>query len=303
MRTQRTWPQHAVLLIFVVLTLAPFVFVVVNSFRTNSEYFRAFIGFPGAATEIIEATAQKLGGGFPDSGPGYGEVVGEKADLLTDGYQLSWEYIRPYLLNTFFVAGVTIFGVIMISSLSAYVFSRYRFPGHRFLFIALLSIMMVPGILTLVPSFLLVKELGLLNSYWVLILPYIATGQIVAIFLFKTFFDGLPRELFESARMDGAGHFSLYFFIVLPLSKPIISVVAIITLLASWNNFLWPFITNSDSKYHVVTSGLFIMTQTQVAANYSTMNAAYIVVSIPLLIIFLYATKPFIAGVTSGALK
>ena len=129
------------------------------------------------------------------------------------------------MLNSLFVSITSALGVIAIGSVSAYVFSRYRFPGHNALFLAVLSFMMIPGVLTSVPSFLWMKQLGLINSYSVLILPYITGGQIIAIFLFKGFFDGLPQELFESARLDGAGHFAQYWHIVLPLSKQIIAVV------------------------------------------------------------------------------
>ena len=90
---------------------------------------------------------------------------------------------------------------------------------------------------------------------------------------------------------------------MLPLSKQVIAVVAVMNILGTWNNFLWPFITNSDSKYHVVASGLFVMSATQVAQNMATMCAAYVLSSIPLLILFVYATKPFMQGVTSGAFK
>ena len=138
-----------------------------------------------------------------------------------------------------------------------------------------------------------------------LILPYIAGGQIIAIFLFKGFFDGLPNELFESARIDGAGHLQQYWHIVLPLSRQIIAVVVIVNILGTWNNFLWPQIANGDPKYAVISTGLYLMSQTQVVAfgDKSTMFAAYIISAIPLLILFVYATKPFMAGVTSGAFK
>lgn len=303
MRNRSLLLTHAILLLFAVATLAPFVIVLLNSMRDNAEYTRNIFGAPESLLEIVEASRHELSGAEQPDGAPYREVVARETQVLTSGYRLSWPHLRPYLLNTFLVAGATIAGVVLLSSISAYVFSRYRFPGHNVLFSLLLSIMMVPGILTLVPSFLLVKQLGLLNSYWVLILPYIATGQIMAIFLFKTFFDGLPRELFESARIDGAGHVGLYLHIVMPLSKPVVSVVTIITLMGAWNNFLWPFVANSDSRYHVITSGLFVLTQTMVGANYSTINAAIILASLPPLVLFLYATRPFIAGLTSGALK
>jgi ABC-type glycerol-3-phosphate transport system permease component len=262
---------HLILLLIAAMTLVPFAFVVNNSFRTNSEQNHSFFGLPES--------------------------------LYTDGYCLAWQTLRPYLVNSLLVCAGTVFGVILVASVSAYVFSRYRFPGHKWLFLAILSFMMIPGILTLVPSFLLVKKLGLLNSLWVLILPYVAGGQVVAIFLFKGFFDGLPNELFESARLDGAGHLRLYWHIVLPMSKQIIAVVAIINTLAAWNNFLWPFITNSNPDYHVVASGLYVMSTSSTAQNYSLMFAAYVLSSLPLLVLFVYATRPFMAGLTSGAFK
>lgn len=264
---------HGVLIAILTLTLLPFVFVINNSLRTNSDMNHSFFGLPKFGKDLF------------------------------DGYAYAWEVLRPYMLNTVFVCLTTVFGVVLIGSISAYVFSKCRFKGRKTLFMIVLAFMMIPGVLTLVPSFMWVKQLGLLNSPWVLILPYVAGGQIFAMFLFKGFFDGLPAELFESARMDGAGHFRLYWHMVLPLSKSVIAVVSIVNILGTWNNFLWPFITNSDAKNHVVSSGLYLMNGSTVAANYSTMFASYVLASIPLLILFLYATKPFMAGVTSGAFK
>jgi ABC-type glycerol-3-phosphate transport system permease component len=270
--------SHAVLILLLAIILTPFVFLINNSLRTNYEMDHAFFGLP--------------------------EALGKRNwSALFQSYRDAWQVLRPYTLNTLFVAGITALGVTGLGSVTAYVFSRYRFPGHRALFMVILSFMMIPGILTLVPSFLLVKSLGLLNSYWVLILPYIAGGQIFAIFLFKSFFDGLPGELFESARMDGAGHFRQYFNLVLPLSKQVFSVVLVTNVLGTWNNFMWPLITNSDAKYHTVSSGLYLMSSSTVATNYANMFAAYMLSAIPMLVLFLYATKPFMAGLTSGAFK
>lgn len=307
---------HATLVAILSLTLLPFVFVVNNSLRTNSEMDHSFLGLPKAAVAGARFTAERVTGSAttfevpesPDKGAkvlllGYGEAMLRIGSQLAQGYAYAWEVLRPYTLNTIIVCLLTVFGVVFVGSTSAYVFSRCRFRGRNTLFVAVLGFMMIPGVLTLVPSFMWVKQLGLLNSHWVLVLPYIAGGQIFAIFLFKGFFDGLPGELFESARMDGAGHFTLYWRLVLPLSKSVIAVVAIVNVLGTWNNFLWPFITNSDAKYHVVSSGLYLMGQSSLSANYATMFAAYVLASVPLLVLFLYATKPFMAGVTSGAFK
>ncbi len=305
---------HATLVLILALTLTPFFFVINNSFRTNSEMNHSFFGVPRAASRALTVASGRLTGKASfdiheavevggDKPLGFGPALKQLFGQLGQGYVHAWDVLRPYTLNSIFVCAVTVFGVVLVGSVSAYVFSRCRFAGRTGLFTAVLAFMMIPGVLTLVPSFMWVKRLGLLNSEWVLILPYIAGGQIFAIFLFKSFFDGLPGELFESARMDGAGHMRLYWSVVLPLSKSVIAVVAITNILGTWNNFLWPFITNSDAKYHVVSSGLFLMGQSNVAANYATMFAAYVLASLPLLVLFLYATKPFMAGVTSGAFK
>lgn len=315
---------YSILITITFLTMLPFFFVVNNSFRTNNELYHSYFGMPKALVDMTKFTWFKITGqqdkiirrvsddtasnDIDISQPHlqkieYSQAMGSLWHQLTKGYTYSWTTLKPYMLNTILVCLATAFGVVLIGSITAYIFSRYKFPGKHLLFMILLSVMMVPAVLTLVPSFLLVKKLHLLNSYWVLILPYISGGQIIAIFLFKGFFDGLPEELFESARMDGAGHFTLYLQIVLPLSKQIIAVVLIMTVLGTWNNFLWPFIANSDSHYHVVASGLYLMSQTQVAENFSTMFASYVLSSIPLLILFIYGTKHFITGITSGAFK
>ncbi|HEO71849.1 MAG TPA: carbohydrate ABC transporter permease, partial [Candidatus Hydrogenedentes bacterium] len=221
----------------------------------------------------------------------------------TKGYRLGWTVLRRYLVNTLIVVASTALGVVLAASIAAYTLSRYRFAGHRAIFYYIIAAMMFPGVLTFVPSFMVVRQLGLLNTYWVMILPYIAGGQVFATFIFKSFFDGLPEELFESARIDGAGHAQIYSQIVVPLSKPVISVVLIMTTFGAWNNFLWPFVTLPEGELHPIASGLYVMATSPFAQNFSTLFSAYMVSSIPLLIIFVYATKPFIEGVTSGAFK
>jgi ABC-type glycerol-3-phosphate transport system permease component len=322
-------PIHCVLIAILAITLLPFVFVINNSLRRTTEQYHSFFGLPNGVSNLARFTWFKLSGQpdrirlriLPEAEPGkpqsvraadvpmttvsYAEGMRRSGRELTRGFDYAWQIFRPFMVNSLLVSAASAFGVVVISSLTAYVFSRYRFPGHRVLFLVILSFMMIPGVLTLVPSFLWVKKLGLINSYWVLILPYVAGGQIMAIFLMKGFFDGLPQELFESARLDGAGHFAQYWNIVLPLSKQILAVVVIVNILGTWNNFLWPQIANSDQSFAVVSTGLYLMSRTQNEAggDASTLFAAYVISAIPLLILFVYATKPFMTGVTSGAFK
>src|SRR4051812_10998207 len=316
---------HAILIVLVTMTLLPFFFVINNSFRANSELNHSYFGIPKALTRSVAFTWYKITGQperiqllperddakearrsadiAPQTLP-YGRAMKQLWSDSTKGYRYSWSVLRPYMLNSIIVCLSSMIGVVLIGSSTAYVFSRYRFPGSRALFMMILSFMMIPGILTLVPSFLWMKSLGLLNTRAVLILPYVAGGQVIGIFLFKSFFDGLPQELFESARLDGANHFRQYWHIVLPLSKQVMAVVIVVNLLSTWNSFLWPFIVNSDSSRYVVAQGLYAMSQQQqVISNQSTMYAAYVLASLPLLVLFVYATKPFMTGVTSGAFK
>jgi ABC-type glycerol-3-phosphate transport system permease component len=301
---------HAILLVFAVLTLLPFAFMVNNVFRTNAEFYHDFFSVPNCFRDVVHLLVN----------PGIEETVIEDEDgedltvsrgegiryhlaQSVEAPKAAWKVIRPYMLNTFVVAGVTAFLVTLIGSVTAYILARYRFHGAKMVFLVIISTMMFPAVLTLVPSFLLVKSLGLLNTYWAMILPYTAGGQVFAIFVFRSFFMGLAEDLFESARIDGAGHFRIYWNIVVPLSKPAISVVLIMNVLGTWNNFLWPFITNTEGKYHVVASGIYTLATSSHASNFSTMYAAYAISSLPLLVLFVYATKPFIRGMTSGALK
>jgi len=311
-RTTRIW-LHLALILFAVLALVPFAFVINNSMRNNTEIYHSFFGLPEAFRGYSTAWFSRLRG---DDAPvpvklddgevrqaAPAEAMSIYKERAATGYRSAWRMIRPYMVNSLVVSLATAFGVLLLGSISAFVLSRYRFPGSKIVFFFVISTMMFPGVLTLVPSFLLVKQLGLLNTYWAMILPYVAGGQVFVIFILKSFFDGLPEDLFEAARIDGAGHFGQYRFIVLPLSKPIFSVVLVMNILGTWNNFLWPFVVTTDSSYHVVASGLYVLATSGNAQNIGTLFAAYVLSSVPLLVLFIYATRPFIQGLTSGAFK
>ncbi len=314
MKNRKNWKLHLAILAFAIPTLLPFYFVINNSFRSNTEMYHSFFGFPKTLKYIAVYSIKTLKGEkgtvtVHDEQEQISKTVSYKGAVkfyfnsATRNYKSAWKVLRPYFVNTLLVVIATAFGVLMFGSITAYILSRFRFPGNKVIFYYFISTMMFPAVLTLVPSFLLVKKLGLLNSRLALIIPAIAGGQVFAIFVFKSFFDGLPQDLFDSAKIDGAGHFSLYWNLILPLSKPVLSVVLIMNVLGMWNSFLWPYIVNTDKKFHVIASGLFVLAQTEAAANFGLLYAAYITSSIPLLILFIYTTKTFIEGMTSGAFK
>lgn len=312
-KRRQTLLIHLAIILFAIPTMAPFALVLNNTVRNTSEVLRAPFSPPKIIGKIWDAglatvtgskdpiEVEELDGTTLSLAPR--EALDFNVNQATRGYRRAWDEIRPLILNTLFVCIATAAGVLLLGSITAYLLSRYRFFGHRLIFYFFICTMMFPGVLTLVPSFLLVKKLGLINTYWVLILPFIAGGQVFAIFVFKSFFDGLPEDLFESARIDGAGHMSLYLNIVLPLSKPVMSVILVMNVMGTWNNFLWPFITTQDLDRHMIASGLFILARSETAMDAALTMSAFVVSSIPLLLLFIFATKPFVQGMTSGAFK
>ena len=222
--------------------------------------------------------------------------------LHFENYQYAWTAIHRYILNSILVSAVTALGVVGLSAMSAYLFARFEFPGKTAIYMGIIALMMIPGILTLVPSFLLVRDLKLLDSYWVMILPWIAGGQPFGIMLLRAFFEGLPGELFESARLDGAGELQIMTRIAAPLSAPILGTLAILNVTGTWNAVIWPSITVSSDKFKTIVFGLWGF-QDAYYTGWGPLNAAYVLTSIPLLILFAFTSRLFIQGLTSGALK
>jgi len=196
----------------------------------------------------------------------------------------------------------TIVGVLATSTLAAYAFARFAFWGRQFWYYSIIVMMMVPGILTLVPSFVLARNLGLLNSLWGLILPYIATGEVLGIFILRAFFAGLPNELFEAARMDGASHLQAFGRIALPLTKPILGTIAIVNLIGVWNDYVWPLLVIGDDSLKTLTLGLTFYSTRHTTA-WGPLMSGYTVGTLPLLLVFLVSVRYFIQGLTAGALK
>ena len=168
-----------------------------------------------------------------------------------------------------------------------------------------IALMMVPGILTLLPRFMLIYKFGLLNTYWALILPYISGNQVFQTFVLRTFFASLPQELFEAAKIDGAGELRVYSTIAIPLSKPILGTLAILVSRGVWNDLIWPRIVLIDATMRTITAALstYMPGDAGGVPAYGARFAGYILASLPLLILFAFTMKQFMAGLTSGALK
>lgn len=209
-------------------------------------------------------------------------------------------YFGRYFFNSFFVTIVTVIIEVFLSILAAYAFSRMKFAGKSLIFMILLSTMMIPGEVLLVPNFITLRELGWYNTYYALIMPWIVS--VFAIFLLRQHFLQIPNELQEAAYLDGAGHTRFMLQIMVPLSRPPIATIALLKFIGSWNAFLWPLIVTDKPELRTVPVGLISLMHEE-GPQYHIWMAAATLALIPVVIVFLAAQKQFLESVARSGLK
>jgi multiple sugar transport system permease protein len=190
--------------------------------------------------------------------------------------------------------------ILFVDALAAYAYARMEFPGRKILFTLLLATLFMPGIMFLIPNFLTVFRLGLLNSYTGVIIP--ALAGVFGVFFLRQFFEALPKELEEAAVIDGASTLQTFFQIVLPLSKPALATLGVITFLGSWNDFLWPLLILSNRNMLTLPPGLRTL-QGAYTSEYGLMMAGAVVVAIPVLIIYIFLQRYIVESVATSGLK
>lgn len=224
--------------------------------------------------------------------------------LSFDNFFFSFKTLWPYMLNTIFVGGVGTLGVLAISCPAAYVFARKKFPGKNVLFFLVIGLMMIPAIMTLVPSFMLYKDLVGTDTYSILILPIITGGSVFATFLLRSFFESIPEGIFEAARLDGAGDFLCFFKICLPLSIPILVTLSIMQLNGAWNDYLWPMIAcPTDPSKLTIAAAIKKEFLSGNSGSYPVLFAGYLASSLPLVALLLFGNKYYVEGLTNSAIK
>lgn len=226
--------------------------------------------------------------------------------ITFDHYTYMWDYLKDAYFNSLITTfGVTI-GTVICASLLAFAFVRFKWPLKNVFFYAIIGLMMIPGILTLISRYQLVTNMNMLGSLWGIILPGIAGYIPMGFMLLFTFFKGIPNELFEAADVDGANDLTSFLKITIPLSKPILSTIAIQTFVGEWNDYLWAslIIGSNDDIY---TLPVYLK---RISDSYASQSlamsapfAGYVLSAIPLVLIFIVASKQFIEGLTSGAFK
>lgn len=264
-------PWHLALIPVAAAFAIPLVWLLVSSFMSNAQINR----FP------------------PTIIPG---------SLHLDGYQyvLTNALFPRWFINSVIVASVVVVGNLVFGSLAGYAFARMRFRGSRALLALMLGTLVIPFQITMIPTFLLLKNLGIIDTLAALMVPSLVTP--FAVFLLRQFFVSLPRELEEAAWIDGCSRLRTLWLIVIPLSRPALATVAVLTFLTSWNDLAWPLIAINDDHNYTLQLGLATF-HGQHRTQWSAIMAGNMITVVPVLLAFLLAQKTFIQSLTSSALK
>lgn len=208
-------------------------------------------------------------------------------------------FIR-YMLNSFFVSATVTIVALFFHTMAGYALARLRFPGREIIFLAIFSTFLVSLPVVIVPLFIIVKAMGMINSYAGLIIP--AIFNAFGIFLLRQYYLSLPREIEEAAVIDGAGYWRIYWSVILPLSRPIMSALAILFFLANWNSFLWPLTITSNPNLWMVQVGIANF-KSQYSASWNYMMAASTIVAIPTLVLFVIFQRQIMDSLKTSGLK
>ena len=208
--------------------------------------------------------------------------------------------ILRFILNSFIIATAVMIGELITGSLAAYAFAFIQFKGRNIIFSLFLATLMVPSEVTVIPRYLMMNALGWMNTYQGLIVPHLAT--VFGIFLLRQFFLQLPRELFDAARIDGAGHIRIFFSLVIPLSRPALGTLAVYSFLNTWNQYLWPLLMTNSESMRPVQIGI-TMLESEEFMEWNIILAGVTIALVPSLLLLVFGLKQLVAGITAGSVK
>ena len=298
-----TWAIFLFLSFFTLATIYPVLNIISVSLRTDNAFQTKSLSI----MEFDEDFTDLNGNGSWDAGEAYadannngrwdaGSSLKSYKDLFTKSSFLKWAW------NSFIVTlAVTITGVVLAST-SGYALSRFQFKGKQFTMISLLTTQMFPATMLLLPFFILLSKLGLINSYFGLIIIYSSTALPFCIWQMKGYYDTIPPSLEESARLDGCTQFQAFYKVILPLSSPALVITALFSFMASWNEYVVANIILQDPELYTLPLGLKSF-QASLSTQWGLYSAGAVVVSIPVTILFISLAKYLVSGLTMGSVK
>ncbi len=271
-KTLANIPTHVVLVFWTLVSVFPLIWMFSSSLKEQNEVFSNLSLIPHAWKFANYLTAWNTGN------------------------------FGVYFFNTVFYTAVTLGLAIFLASMAAYVFARFRFMGRNVLYFMFVGALMIPIPGAFIPLYVLLIKLGLADTRLGLILPYTNAALALAIFILKTFFEHIPKEMEEAAVIDGCNKFDMYWRIFLPLSKPAIATVSIFTVLAVWNEFLLALIIINNRMLMPIQRGIIVF-QGEHLTDYPLLMAGLTIATVPLLIIYFFLSKYILKGITAGAVK
>lgn len=264
--------KHAILIPSSLIVVFPFIWMVVSSLKRQDEIFT-------------------------------GDVFRLPSVWKWENYVSAWNSapFDLFFMNSLIMTSGIVLGQILTCSLAAYAFAWIEFKGKQAVFLAVIATTMVPFEATMIPSFLIVKQLGIMNTYLALILPSLTS--VFGIFLLRQFFLSIPRDLIDAAKIDGCSHFGIMGRIVLPLSGAVLATLGLFTMLNAWNSYLWPLLVTNSTEMRPLQIGLRYMIDAEVGTRWPELMAASTFILVPVLAIFLYLQKYFVRGVVRSGIK
>jgi len=275
---RRRWERigiYAVLIAGAVTMLAPFLWMISASLKSPGEVF----------------SYQK---------PWWYDWV--PTSFVWENYVKAWRVVpfARFYLNSVLVVFLTTVGQVATSALSAYAFARLRFPGRDKIFFAYLATMMIPGAVTMIPVFILLRTLGWIDSYKAVVLPAIFSAY--GTFMLRQFFLTLPKDLEDAAKIDGCGYFGIFWKILLPLSKPALATLTTFTFMGSWMNFMWPLIVLNSHEKFTLPVGLAYF-QSLHHTDWTLLMAGSLMMILPILVLFIFNQRYFVEGIKLSGIK
>lgn len=275
MKNNSMWSKpfyYVIVFAVATISLYPIFLMFVSSFKTSAEIFKDPLGLP---TKFTLDTYRTLMSKIP---------------------------FDQYFMNSVIVSLTSVVMVVVFCSLAAYYIARFKFSWNNAIFFIFLLGMMIPIKLGIVPLFILMRDLGLINSLWSLIFMNIATGTPLTMLILTGFFKTMPIELEEAARMDGAGNLRVLWSVLLPLMRPALGTVVIVNFISAWNDFFFPLIFITEKAKMTIPVGMLSLFGEH-SADWGSLFAGLTLASLPMMILFFVASKQFMEGLTAGAVK
>lgn len=262
---------HTLFWIFALVSIYPMIWLTLSSFKTSSEMFGATWALPKA--------------------------------WRWQNYVAAWDYgISQYLISSLIVTAISTALIVLLASAAAYALVALRMRGKAFLYMAILGGSILPPEVSLLPLFRTVTALGIYNTYWALIIPYVAFGLPFTTFLIRAYMIKIPLELSEAAEMDGAGPFWTFWHVYLPLSRPILASAALISAMRVWNEFIFALTFVESESVKTITIGMMSFANA-LRGDWAVMMAGLVISVLPMFVVFLVLQRQFIGGLTQGAVK